>query len=223
MFPENLHYETKLIKKGRRYIAGVDEAGRGPWAGPIVVAAVVLDYAKLPTEYPINNDVLSGFDDRLYWKINDSKKLTENAREELYDFVIAICKTYTIIEISHEEIDQKGISETNKNGFYTAIAGLAKKPDHILTDYFPVMGIASERQTNIPKGDRLSLTVGAASILAKVHRDRIMRKYGEKFPRYGFEKHKGYGTKAHREAICKYGLCEIHRRSFAPMKVLHTF
>jgi len=218
-----LKYESQLWKKGINLIAGVDEAGRGPLAGPMVVAAVILKKETLEIvemeilgtrNYDVSLDKLVG----QYAAINDSKKLTGKRREELYDFIINEAISYSIEEISKDEIDSKGISAGVQKGFWGAVKNLITTPEHILTDYVPIKKLAEEYQTNITKGDGLSINIAAASILAKVYRDRLMCKYGLEFPEYGFERHKGYGTKFHREAIEKYGPCSIHRRSFEPIK-----
>jgi len=218
-----LKYESQLWKKGIRLIAGVDEAGRGPLAGPMVVCAVILKKEALEiVEMEIfgvrNYDVSLDKSVGQYMSINDSKKLTPKRREELYDFIINEAISYSIEEISQKEIDTKGISAGVQKGFWNAVNNLGIPPEHVLTDYVHVKNLASDYQTNITKGDSLSINIAAASILAKVYRDKLMCEYALEFPKYGFERHKGYGTKYHREAIEKYGPCKIHRRSFKPVK-----
>ena len=199
-----LSFERKLWNSGIDFIAGVDEAGRGPLAGPIVAAAVILDRSHL------FNDVLNG----QYGKIRDSKRLTPKKRERLFDFIIENAISYSIYEVSSQEIDEIGISAANKLAFYNSVLGLGVSAEHILTDYFKIHEIKPEQQTNIKRGDNLSLSIAAASILAKVHRDRLMRLEHEKWPMYGFDRHKGYGTLFHRQTLAKHGPCEIHRKSF---------
>ncbi len=226
-----LIHEKISWEKGINLIAGVDEAGRGPLAGPIVISAVILkkeDLVLLEDEVAEekvscfdtsrNNDLSSKSEKNLYHLINDSKKITEKRREIMYEFIVTKAISYSIVEISVEDIDSKGIGWANSEGFSLAIESLQIKPEFTLTDHFPIMRIPSEEQKNISKGDTVSINIAAASILAKVHRDRIMKKVSEEFPEYGFEKHKGYGTKAHIEAICKHGPCTIHRKSFEPIK-----
>lgn len=220
-----LKYESQLWKKGINLIAGVDEAGRGPLAGPMVVAAVILKKETLEIvemeilgtrNYDVSLDKLVG----QYTSINDSKKLTGKRREELYGFIVNEAISYSIEEISKDEIDSKGISAGIQKGFWSAVKNLnpTTTPEHILTDHVHIKKLGEEYQTNITKGDSLSINIAAASILAKVYRDRLMCKYALEFPEYGFERHKGYGTKFHRETIKKYGPCSIHRRSFEPLK-----
>lgn len=209
-----LDFEKKLFNKGIKYIAGIDEVGRGPLAGPMVIGSVILDLEKvLNTNY----DVVW---EKTYGRINDSKKLTEKARVELEKFILGNCISFSIVEIPHGELDLVGISQSTQNAFYRAINLLDTKPQHIFTDTFEIKKITKENQTNIVKGDSKSITIAAASIVAKVHRDNIMIKYAEQYPNYGFEKHKGYGTKYHVEMIDKHGPCEIHRTSFEPIKSL---
>ncbi|MBD3366452.1 ribonuclease HII [candidate division WWE3 bacterium] len=243
-----LSYEKELWSRGVDLVAGVDEAGRGPLAGPMVVAAVALNKAHLEglslwlerletvtkansdeksriILNPRNYDVLSEEKLKNYSLINDSKKLTEKRRELLYDFIKKEAISYSIIEISHTHIDTKGISSGVRLGFNSAVKALEKplkklnkKLGHVLTDHVKIGKMADNFQTNITKGDSKSINIAAASILAKVYRDRLMKDLSLKFPEYGFERHKGYGTKAHREAIFKFGPCEIHRKSFEPVK-----
>lgn len=208
-----LKYETDLWSQGLINIAGVDEAGRGPLAGPIVIAAVILKKEHLHNNPKIKSEILE-----LYNLINDSKKVTAKRREVLYDFIIKNAQAFHIEEISAQKIDEWGISKSNQIGFFNSIQNLTTKAEHILTDHYPINALSESMQTNITKGDSKSITIAAASILAKVHRDRIMVEYHNKFPEYDFAQHKGYGTKFHREKILEIGPCEIHRRSFEPTK-----
>lgn len=187
-------YERKHLEDGKKYVAGVDEVGRGPLAGPVVCAAVIM-----PT-----NDIIDGVD--------DSKKLTEKKREKLYDLIKEKAVAYCIAELSESEIDQINILNAVKKCMVKAVEGLSVKPDVTLVD-----GV----DTNLPitaeyivKGDLNSYTIGCASILAKVYRDRLMTEYAKEYPEYGFEKHKGYGTKAHIDKIKEIGPCRLHRRTF---------
>lgn len=204
-----LKYENKLWSNGLTHIAGVDEAGRGPLAGPIVIAAVILDKNHLHTNSNTANELLE-----TYALINDSKKVTPKRRELLYAFILENAIAHQIEEISAKKIDEWGISKSNQIGFFYAAKKLATQAEHILTDHFGINALPENKQTNITRGDSASISIAAASILAKVHRDKIMVKYHEKFPEYGFDKHKGYGTELHRNQLHKLGSCEIHRKSF---------
>jgi len=208
-----LKYEKELWNNGATHIAGVDEAGRGPLAGPLVVAAVILNREHF---HITNNDVINELFD-LYSMINDSKKVTEKRRNILYKFIIRNAITLTIEEIPHTQIDDWGISKSNQIGFYNVINKLRVPADHILTDHYEIRALPESKQTNIVRGDSTSISVAAASIIAKVHRDRLMYEYHSSFPEYGFDRHKGYGTKFHKDQIDRLGPCEIHRRSFAPI------
>lgn len=226
-----LEFEKKLFDNGVRYIAGVDEVGRGPLAGPMVVSAVILNLEYIFTIATkrknsqtftdkkifnlINNDVEYK---KTYGKINDSKKLTEKNRNELEKFIKENCLAYSIFEISHFELDQIGIGPATQKAFFNSVKNLKIEPEFVLTDAFKIKEYPIEKQDNIIEGDSKSLSIAAASIVAKVYRDNIMLEYSKAYPEYGFEEHKGYGTKKHLEAIGKFGPCEIHRRSFDPIR-----
>lgn len=188
-----LDYENKY--KGKR-IAGIDEAGRGPLAGPVVCACVIM---------PLDED-------KLIDGINDSKKLTEKKREELYDKIIERAIAYSIVEVDERTIDRINILNATKHGMKRALDGLKVKPDIVLID--AVKLDTNLPQDNIIKGDAKSYNIASASILAKVYRDRLMKELSEKYPQYNFAKHKGYGTKEHIENLKKYGKCELHRETF---------
>ncbi len=179
-----------------RYICGIDEAGRGPLAGPVVVASVIMP----------RDSMIEG--------VNDSKKVSEKKREALYDKIIEEAVSYGIGVIDQKEIDERNILEATKTGLTTSLKELSVKPDVILVDALKGIDTLGIPYQSIIKGDALCYSISAASILAKVTRDRMMRQWDEIYPQYGFEKHKGYGTKAHIEAIREYGLCPIHRKSF---------
>lgn len=181
------------------YIAGVDEVGRGPLAGPIVACAVILD--------------LNVIDDELILWLNDSKKLSEKKREELANEIKNKALAYYIAEKSNIEIDEKGIAYCNNNIFLEACTSMKIKPDLVLSDGYLVKGINIENKSVI-KGDSKSASIAAASILAKVYRDNLMKNYSKKYPYYGFEENVGYGTTKHIEGIKEYGTCDIHRMSF---------
>lgn len=188
-------YENEARKKGYKFICGVDEAGRGPLAGPVFAAAVILD----------QNRMIEG--------LNDSKKLTEKKREYLYDCIKEKAISYSVAAASEKEIDDINILNATFLAMQRAIDGLKIPPDMVLIDgnRCPALKIDSRA---IIKGDSLSASIAAASILAKVERDRLMKQISQKYPQYNFEKHKGYGTKLHTDLIKEYGPCEIHRRSF---------
>lgn len=208
-----LEYENRFWGRGVQYLAGVDEAGRGPLAGPIVAAAVILN-----REHLTNNDVLSEDNMDKYQKINDSKKLSRKRREELFLFIKSNSISYSIVEISHKEIDKRGVGVANKIALKLAVENLKIKPQHILSDHYKIEKWGERLQTNLVKGDSKSISIASASILAKVYRDKIMIEHNKKYPDYGFDKHKGYGTKYHREKILEIGPCDIHRKSFEPIK-----
>lgn len=189
-------YEAAALERGYTCICGVDEAGRGPLAGPVCAAAVILPEGL----------GLEGLD--------DSKKLTEKKRERLYDLITENAVAFSVAYGTLEEIESVNILEATFLAMNRAIAGLTVKPDFALID-----GNRAPRGIVIPcetvvKGDSKSMSVAAASVLAKVTRDRLMLEYDEKYPLYGFKKHKGYGTREHTELIKTYGPCEIHRLSF---------
>ena len=189
-------FEKEAIAKGYKFICGVDEAGRGPLAGPVCAAAVIL-----PEDCEIEG-------------LNDSKKISEKKRELLFDIIIDKATAYSIAFGSVEAIEEYNILEATYIAMNRAIEGLNIKPDFALIDGNRVpKGISIPCET-IVKGDAKSCSIAAASILAKVTRDRLMLEYDKKYPEYLFSAHKGYGTKAHYEAIKQHGVCEIHRLSF---------
>ena len=196
-----LEYENKLYKQGITLIAGVDEVGRGPLVGPVVTAAVIL-----PKGY-----FLEG--------INDSKKLTEKQRDKYYDIIMRDALAVSIGMKDNKVIDEVNIYEATKLAMYDAINGLKIKPEHVLIDAMKLekLDIPS---TSIIKGDAKSEAIAAASIIAKVTRDRMMIELSKKFPEYGFEKHKGYPTKSHIENVKKYGLLDNYRFTFRPISDL---
>ena len=194
---EKLQYERVLQAKGYQYIAGVDEVGRGPLAGPVVCAAVIM-----PLE-----------DAALIVGVDDSKKVSEKKREILAEEIKKRALAYTVVEVSEKDIDEINILEATKLGMKRAIESLPITPDMVLTDGNMTIDIALP-QTSVIHGDALSYSIGAASIVAKVYRDKKMDDFAVTYPKYGFEKNKGYGTAAHINAIKEFGLCPIHRRTF---------
>ena len=190
-----LLYENAAYDQGFQYVCGVDEAGRGPLAGPVCAAAVILPKGM----------IIEG--------VNDSKKLTEKKREALFDVICDSALAYSIVFADVAEIEEINILRATMNAMKRAVEGLNLKADFAYIDgnTMPPIDINGEC---IVKGDAKSMSVACASILAKVSRDRLMLKYAEEYPQYGFEKHKGYGTKVHTEAIREFGPCPIHRPSF---------
>ncbi len=190
-----LEFENKVIASGYSAVCGVDEAGRGPLAGPVCAAAVILP----------QNTVIDG--------VNDSKKLSEKKREQLFDVITEKALAYCVAWASVEEIEEINILNAAMLAMKRAVEGLSIKADFALIDgnKTPDLDIPAY---SIVKGDARSMSIAAASILAKVSRDRLMYEYDTKYPQYNFAKHKGYGTTLHREMILKYGPCEIHRPSF---------
>lgn len=183
-------------EKNFKYICGIDEAGRGPLAGPVVVASVIMP----------RDSMIEG--------VNDSKKVSEKKREKLYDLILEEAISYGVGIIDQNEIDEINILNATKKGLTKSINGLKLKPDLILVDALTHIDTNGIPYESIIKGDAKSYSIAAASIIAKVTRDRIMREWDKIYPQYGFEKHKGYGTAAHISAIKEYGLCPLHRKSF---------
>lgn len=190
-----LEFENKVIASGYSAVCGVDEAGRGPLAGPVCAAAVILP----------QNTVIDG--------VNDSKKLSEKKREQLFDVITEKALAYCVAWASVEEIEEINILNAAMLAMKRAVEGLSIKADFALIDGNKTPGLDIPAYP-IVKGDARSMSIAAASILAKVSRDRLMYEYDTKYPQYNFAKHKGYGTTLHREMILKYGPCEIHRPSF---------
>ena len=188
--------EKELYQKGFQTIAGIDEAGRGPLAGPVVVAGVIMP----------KDSMIEG--------VNDSKKVSEKKREKLYDLILEEAISYSVAVIGQDCIDDINILNATKQGVSTVVEELDVRPDLILVDALTHINTKGIPYDSIIKGDAKCYCIAAASILAKVTRDRIMRQWDEIYPQYGFAKHKGYGTAAHIAAIKEYGLCPIHRRSF---------
>ncbi|MBS4217768.1 ribonuclease HII [Bacillus sp. FJAT-49711] len=193
-------FEREGRKQGFNFIAGIDEVGRGPLAGPVVSAAVILK------------------EDSYIRGLNDSKKLTEKKREELYTQIMNAAIAVGIGIISAKEIDKINIYEATKKSMLAAIQNLSTQPDYLLIDAMKINSIYPE--TSIVKGDAKSVSIAAASVIAKVTRDRIMKEYHNKYPQYGFHLHMGYGTKLHLEGLNEHGPCSIHRKTFAPIKTL---
>ncbi len=187
-------YENKLFAEGVALIAGMDEAGRGPLAGPVTAACCIPDFSK----------IVEG--------VNDSKKLTEKKRESLFDLIKSSSVSFSVVSVDEATIDEINILNATKKAMKEALQKLEIKPEYLLVDAVKCdFGLP---YSPIIHGDALSYSIAAASVLAKVTRDRLMLEYDELYPEYGFAKHKGYGTKQHIEALKKYGPCPIHRRTF---------
>jgi ribonuclease HII len=204
---DRLEHERALWSRGVRLVAGVDEAGRGPLAGPVVAAAVVLPSGWFHEGIP---DVLQD--------LNDSKQLSAGERENFFTILTTHQQiVYSIASVDAATIDRINILQATHRAMNMALAGLIPKPHHVLVDGRPVKSMTLPN-TALVKGDSLSYSIAAASVLAKVTRDRMMLEYDLRHPGYGFADHKGYGTPQHLEAIAKLGPCAIHRRSFAPLR-----
>ncbi len=188
--------EQELYNNNIQYICGIDEAGRGPLAGPVVVAAVIMSK-----------------DSFIEW-VNDSKKVSEKKREQLYDEIIDNCIAYGVGIIDQIKIDEINILEATRLGVKEAVQELKQKPDIILVDALTKIDTGGVPYKSIIKGDAKEYSIACASIIAKVTRDRIMRKWDEVFPAYGFAKHKGYGTAEHRKMLKEIGPCMLHRKTF---------
>ena len=196
MLSPTLELENAAYSRGFSKIAGIDEAGRGPLAGPVVVAAVIL-----------------GRNWNTKFELNDSKQLTAKKRQVLYDLICAEASAFKMVSVSPQEIDRLNILQATMIGMQRCADEIDPSPDYLLVDgnRYPVTNIQGQA---VVKGDCLSKSIAAASILAKVARDRKMVEFGKEYPQWGFERHKGYPTREHREAITDYGLSPIHRRSF---------
>ena len=196
MLSPTLELENAAYSRGFSKIAGIDEAGRGPLAGPVVVAAVILG-RNWNTEF----------------ELNDSKQLTAKKRQVLYDLICTNSTAFKVVSVSPQEIDRLNILQATMVGMQRCSDEIDPSPDYLLVDgnRYPVTNIQGQA---VVKGDCLSKSIAAASILAKVARDRKMVEFAKEYPQWGFERHKGYPTSEHREAIAKYGLSPIHRRSF---------
>lgn len=188
--------EESVYKEGFEHVCGIDEAGRGPLAGPVVVASVIMP----------KDSMIEG--------VNDSKKVSEAKREKLYDLITKEAISYGVGIISQEEIDEINILNATKKGLTKSIEELEQKPDIILVDALRDINTLGVPYRSVIKGDAKIYSIACASIIAKVTRDRIMKEWDKIYPQYGFISHKGYGTAKHIAAIKEYGLCPLHRRSF---------
>jgi len=203
----DIKLEKELWEKGFKIVVGIDEAGRGPLAGPVSAGAVV-----------IQNE------DQVVEKVRDSKKMTKKQREEAFQKIKDISTAWGVGLVDSKEIDRMGIQEAVKKAMILALVQvermLKKKAEYLIVDGTNVLPIIGYKQRRIKEGDLLHYSISAGSVLAKVERDRLMREYAKKYPEYGFERHVGYGTKLHMEMLKKYGPCDIHRRCFRPVREL---
>lgn len=197
MVKPTLDLEHSLWAKGHKYICGIDEVGRGSWAGPLVVAGVIL---AQDFQIPKN--------------LRDSKLTTLKMRLELSEIIKLTAVGTIVVEIQSSLIDKIGLTKATNIAFRKVITQIRPIPHYTLIDAFYIKHVSRNRQMAVKDGDKICASISAASIIAKVHRDNLMKKESEKYPKYGFEKHVGYGTKLHQEAIKKYGLCKIHRKSY---------
>lgn len=200
----DLSHERRLHRQGLRVVAGVDEAGRGPLAGPVVAAAVALP---------------SGLSGEEAWlkKLDDSKRLSARRREAAFELIHEHALAVSVVEESPVEIDLIGIGRAVIRAMLRAVEGLTVTPQHLLLDYVPIRECQYPYETLV-KGDSRSYSIAAASIIAKVTRDRAMERADSLYPGYGFARNKGYGTALHRERLSRLGPCPLHRRSFAPLR-----
>jgi ribonuclease HII len=206
-----LFFERELWDQGMDLIAGIDEVGRGALAGPMVVCAAILDKNRIPDFDNPPEELVP------YTMVRDSKLVTPKRRSILSEFLINEVISYSIVEVSHIVLDENGLVSSTQVAFSNAVKNLDVRPHHIFTDNYEIPDIAQHSQTNLKRGDNKSMTIAAASIIAKVYRDNLMVKLheaDEKYQLYCFDKHKGYGTLHHRNMIKKYGHSDIHRKSF---------
>ncbi|MCK9582941.1 MAG: ribonuclease HII [Endomicrobiales bacterium] len=194
-------FDSVFYSRGFKSLVGVDEAGRGPWAGPVVAAAVILP----------QNAFIEG--------LNDSKKLSPKKRKTILEKIKQIALSYSVGVVSHTQIDEINILQATYQAMKTAIAGTNTPFDLVLVDGWAIPQLKLPQQ-NVISGDAQSACIAAASIVAKETRDAIMEEMAQEYPQYGFEKHKGYGTKQHMQALQKFGVCPIHRVSYAPIKAI---
>lgn len=201
----SLDIEKSLWESDYSYVCGLDEVGRGAFAGPVCVGAVV---------FPKNSESIDG--------VMDSKLLRPRQRERLAEEIKKNALSWDVAEVGVPIINRVGIGKATQMAFRKAVKLLGKRPDFVVIDAFYIEHFKRKNQKAIKDGDKICFSISAASIIAKVHRDKLMKKLSKKYPKYGFSKHKGYGTKKHQDAIRKFGLSRIHRRSFDLDKFLNT-
>lgn len=200
----DLKKEIALLKQGYRFVAGLDEAGRGAWAGPVIAAAVIF-----PLDQPDLIKALSG--------LNDSKKLSEKQREHFFTRIHELALAVAVGQATPAMVDEINVVEATRYAMQQTLLKLNPKPDYLLLDHLQLPAIDLPQQS-FPKADSISLTVAAASVIAKVSRDRLMVQLNKQHPAYAFDRHKGYGTHAHRTALTQYGPCPQHRMSYKPLQ-----
>lgn len=204
----NLQKEIALLKQGYRFVAGLDEAGRGAWAGPVVAAAVIL-----PPVQPDVTKTLAG--------LNDSKKLTPGQREHFFDLIFETALSVAVGQAPAAMVDEINVVGATRYAMQQALKSLSPAPDYLLLDHLDLPAITLPQQA-FPKAESISLSVAAASVVAKVSRDRLMVELNMQYPHYAFDRHKGYGTEAHRLALTRRGPCPQHRMSYEPLRALRT-
>lgn len=203
----HLQKEIALLEQGYRFVAGLDEAGRGAWAGPVVAAAVIL-----PLDRPNLSKILAG--------LSDSKKLTQEQRERFFGLIQETSLAFSVGTAPPAMVDEVNVIGATRHAMQQALANLGVAPDYLLLDYLNLPAI-NLPQDAFAKADSISLTVAAASVIAKVTRDRLMIRFNREYPGYAFDRHKGYGTQAHRLALASQGPCALHRLSYEPLKVFN--
>ena len=194
--------EERLWARGHQLIAGIDEVGRGPLAGPVVAAAIILPLDRKPSWLTL---------------VRDSKQLTPSQRETIFGYMVESEVAYGVGVVSHDVIDERGIAPATRLAMRHAIEQLSTRPDYLLIDYLQLPGVRIP-QKGVVDGDSICVSIAAASIVAKVTRDRLMVKLDGRYPGYGLAQHKGYGTPGHLEALQKLGPCPIHRKTFQPVR-----
>lgn len=213
--------EQKLSKKGCQFIVGLDEAGRGPLAGPVVAAAVIFSPRAIKL---YSRKVNSNSGEKSFWfkSVRDSKTLTSKKREELYKIIVKEALDWKVGAVSEKMVDKINILQASFLAMKKAVKKLKTRPDFLLIDGKFTLTDYPVNQKAIPQGDQKIFSIAAASIVAKVTRDRVMKNLHKKYPLYSFDKHKGYGTRLHFEMLDRHGPCQIHRKSFKPVKKLIT-
>jgi len=204
----NLEKEIALLKQGYRFVAGLDEAGRGAWAGPVVAAAVIL-----PLDQPDLSQILAG--------LHDSKKLTPQQRDKFFDLIGQTALTVSVGEAPAALLDEINVIGATRYAMEQALLELNPGPDYLLLDHLKLPAVDLPQEA-FPKADGISLTVAAASVIAKVTRDRLMVQFNNEYPGYAFDLHKGYGTQTHRACLTRLGPCPLHRLSYEPVKAVRV-
>ncbi len=218
----NLKEEKSLWTRGLKYVCGVDEVGRGSWAGPVVAAAVIFPTFFKPVRSRIWSAPTGQDPGSKKLIIRDSKQLLPHQRERLDKFIRDNCLAYSIAETDVKTINREGIAKATQRAFRRCLKTIQPAPDFVLVDAFSIKYFAAKRQKAIIRGDQKSVSIAAASIVAKVYRDRLMRKLHQNDGRYRFDRHKGYGTRKHQAAIKKHGISSHHRLAFVPQSLYNS-